>query len=80
MNNQTYSEVLTDSLIKLGEAMQVFANAIKEQFDHIKEFIEEHKDLLFFEDKPSWDVPKNLLRKSQVLNRKPVMIRARSYC
>jgi hypothetical protein len=80
MKNQTYSEALMDCIIKLGEALEVLGEAIKEQFGHIKEFIEQHEGLEYLNDKPVWNTPKKLVLKSQVFNKKPMMARARSCC
>lgn len=82
MNNATYSEVLTDCLIKLGEALQVFSDALKEWWEDIKEFVNQYKDddYIYLDDKPNWIVPKNIVMKSQVNYRRPALFRARSTC
>ena len=81
MKNQTYSEVLEDCLIKLGEAMKAFIDAVRENWGELVEFVEQITDTyLILGDKPSWNTPKKLMRKSQVFNKKPLMARARSNC
>lgn len=81
MNNETYSEVLVDRLIKIGEAFQAFVNAVHNIWRESVEFIEQiHEAYLILDEKSIWNTPKKLLMKSQVLNRKPLLARARSTC
>lgn len=82
MNFQTHTEILADCFIKLGEAIRTLSEALSGCWDELKEIISriDSHDHITLNDNPSWHTPMKLILKSQVVNRKPLLARARSSC
>ena len=78
----TYGEVLTEAFAKLVEAFQNLYETIIDKWDEIKQFFVEGQEKLDDRDciRDTWEVPLKIMKANQVLNRKPVVCRARSYC
>lgn len=78
----TYGEGLSEVFAKMVEAFQNLHDAAIDKWDDIKQFIAEGQEKLDERDyiRDSWVVPLRIMRANQVLNRKPVVCRARSYC
>lgn len=74
---------LREAFVELHQAVRkvinLFREAILQGWEHVQEqcgeLVEE-----YFSDKPKWHVPYKLTSKSQVINRKPTMPKARSNC
>jgi hypothetical protein len=68
----------------IKKAIVNFANAAKTLWEELKELAktihEIFNDHLILDDKPKWNTPKKIVMKSQVINRKPLMTRARNCC
>ncbi|RDW17038.1 hypothetical protein CWR48_15670 [Oceanobacillus arenosus] len=78
MENNTYRDVLNESVKQLREAVHEFLKAAEEVWQEIKDFFESHD---FVETpKVKYHVPVKVSMQDQVLNRKPLMAVARSRC
>ncbi|WHY76238.1 hypothetical protein QNH20_19225 [Neobacillus sp. WH10] len=76
-----YKVVLIVVFEKVKEAFQMLVDAVIELWDEMVEFTKQiTDDCLFLDDKPVWNTPKKFVMKSQVLNRRPLLSRARSCC
>lgn len=85
-------DTLESRRLKLEESMKELAKAFHGMWIVIKETCMEHWDeikelaelltekQILIEDKPIWHTPKRLGHTSQVMNRRPLVIRARSCC
>lgn len=58
----------------------IIKEILREPLEELKEFSESIEKQLMIEVKPKWHPPKRLGNESQVMNRRPLMIRARSCC
>jgi hypothetical protein len=75
-----YWSKVRNALINLfEEAFRNLMNYVIERWSNIKEFVKQYEEQISV---PKQVFPKRLAisMKSQVINRKPMMVRARSYC
>jgi hypothetical protein len=75
-------EVIGNCSQNLKIAFQDLADAMKETWEDIKEFVEEYEVKRVERDyiRKSWFVPLKITLINQVVDRKPKMIKARSSC
>lgn len=78
----TYGEVLQEVHDKILESFQNLFESALEYWNGIKQFIVGTQEKIGERNsiRDSWVVPLRIMRTNQVLNRKPVVCRARSYC
>lgn len=76
------SKLLAESFRELEKAVGVLFNVLMDKWNEIKEFAEQYEVKRTEREyiRNSWVVPAKIAFNSQVLNRKPVMCRARSNC
>lgn len=71
-------EILQKALKKFYEAVQTIVQWVRQIWEQIKEITEKYK--LYCKPRPIYGYVKHRVMKSQVLNRKPMLIRARTSC
>jgi hypothetical protein len=70
-------ENIKTALINLFDTVNNLWTKLKDLFETISKNI---NYLSYQTDKPDWNTPKKIVMKSQVITRKPLMVRARSCC
>jgi hypothetical protein len=81
---QQHANAMRITLDEFKRLIQHWAIVFSESFNSFRElvdpYIEEINESVYLDDKPEWLAPKKILMKSQVMNRKPLIARARSNC
>jgi hypothetical protein len=75
-----YADEIARCMQRLREAFHALAELVMGHWGAIKQTIEQFEEPVYLDDRPVWNTPKRVVKKSQVLNRKPLLIRARTYC